>query len=66
MKKLETKGFPLKQAEAITEAMTEVLNDSMKNVCHSYVSKSEMQKVSLFFFSHYLSFASVFIDYISK
>lgn len=38
-----------KQAQAITEAMMEVLNDSMENVSGSYVSKSEMQKVSLCF-----------------
>lgn len=35
-----------KQAQVITEAMMEVLNDSMENVSGSYVSKSEMQKVS--------------------
>lgn len=37
--------MPLKQAEAITAAITGVLNDSLENVSHSVVSKEEMQKV---------------------
>ena len=37
--------MPSKQAEAITAAITEVLNDSLENVSHSFVSKGEMQKV---------------------
>ncbi|XP_027902116.1 protein FMP32, mitochondrial-like [Vigna unguiculata] len=41
---LEAKGVPSKQAEAITAAITEVLNDSLENVAHSFVSKIEMQK----------------------
>ncbi|XP_020218916.1 protein FMP32, mitochondrial isoform X1 [Cajanus cajan] len=41
---LEAKGVPSKQAEAITAAITEVLNDSLENVANSFVSKSEMQK----------------------
>ncbi|CAK7329614.1 unnamed protein product [Dovyalis caffra] len=41
---LEAQGVPSKQAEAITAAITEVLNDSLENVSHSFVSKSEMQK----------------------
>lgn len=44
---LEAQGVPSKQAEAITAAITEVLNDSLENVAHSFVSKAEMQKVSL-------------------
>lgn len=40
-----------RQAQAITEAMMEVLNDSMENVSGSYVSKSEMQKVSCVYIS---------------
>jgi hypothetical protein len=36
---------PLKQAEAITAAITEVLNDSLENVSQSLVSKEEMQRV---------------------
>ncbi|KAJ7978525.1 protein FMP32, mitochondrial [Quillaja saponaria] len=41
---LEAQGVPSKQAEAITSAITEVLNDSLENVAHSFVSKEEMQK----------------------
>ncbi|PON99891.1 Coiled-coil domain-containing protein 90-like [Trema orientale] len=41
---LEAKGVPSKQAEAITAAITEVLNDSLENVAHSFVSKADMQK----------------------
>ncbi|XP_044488459.1 protein FMP32, mitochondrial-like [Mangifera indica] len=41
---LEAHGVPSKQAEAITAAITEVLNDSLENVAHSFVSKAEMQK----------------------
>ena len=37
--------MPMKQAEAITAAITGVLNDSLENVSHSVVSKEEMQKV---------------------
>lgn len=37
--------MPSKQAEAITAAITEVLNDSLENVAQSFVSKAEMQKV---------------------
>ena len=46
MRSLEAQGLPSKQAEAITAAITEVLNDSLENVAHSFVSKAEMQKVS--------------------
>ena len=41
--------MPSKQAEAITAAITEVLNDSLENVAHSFVSKAEMQKVAILF-----------------
>ncbi|KAK9987954.1 hypothetical protein SO802_028193 [Lithocarpus litseifolius] len=41
---LEAQGVPSKQAEAITAALTEVLNDSLENVAHSFVSKAEMQR----------------------
>lgn len=44
VRSLEAQGVPSKQAEAITSAITEVLNDSLENVSHSFVSKSEMQK----------------------
>ncbi|RYR06061.1 hypothetical protein Ahy_B06g085862 isoform A [Arachis hypogaea] len=39
VKKLEAQGVPRKQAEAITDAFTEVLNDSLDNV-----PKAEMQR----------------------
>ncbi|KAK9039735.1 hypothetical protein V6N11_014928 [Hibiscus sabdariffa] len=44
VRSLEAEGLPSKQAEAITAAMTDVLNDSLENVSVSVVSKSEMQK----------------------
>jgi hypothetical protein len=31
------------------QIITEVLNDSLENVSHSFVSKAEMQKVVIFF-----------------
>ena len=42
---LEAQSVKSKQAEAITAALTEVLNDSLENVAHSFVSKVEMQRV---------------------
>lgn len=47
VRSLEAQGVPSKQAEAITSAITEVLNDSLENVSESFVSKAEMQKVLL-------------------
>uniref|UniRef100_A0A6M2F131 DUF1640 domain-containing protein n=1 Tax=Populus davidiana TaxID=266767 RepID=A0A6M2F131_9ROSI len=47
VRRLESQGVPLKQAEAITAAITGVLNDSLENVSHSVVSKEEMQKNAL-------------------
>lgn len=47
MRRLEGQGVPSKQAEAITAAITEVLNDSLENVAHAFVSKSDAQKVIL-------------------
>ncbi|KAL3818805.1 hypothetical protein ACJIZ3_004710 [Penstemon smallii] len=44
VRRLEAQGVPSKQAEAMTSAMTEVLNDSLDNVSYSFVSKAEMQK----------------------
>ncbi|KAK9942737.1 hypothetical protein M0R45_008386 [Rubus argutus] len=41
---LEAKGVPTEQAEAITSAITQVLNDSLENVAHSFVSKVEMER----------------------
>ncbi|KAA3482309.1 Coiled-coil domain-containing 90B, mitochondrial [Gossypium australe] len=47
VRSLEAQGVPSKQAEAITAAITEVLNDSLENVSHSFVSKAEMQKTEM-------------------
>ncbi|XP_042519445.1 protein FMP32, mitochondrial-like [Macadamia integrifolia] len=44
VRRLEAQGVPSKQAEAITAAITEVLNDSLENVAQSFVSKGEMEK----------------------
>lgn len=44
VRRLEARGVPSEQAEAITSAITEVLNDSLENVAHSFVSQAEMQK----------------------
>ncbi|CAN6461920.1 unnamed protein product [Victoria cruziana] len=41
---LEEQGVPSKQAEAITSAITAVLNASLENVARSCVSKGDMQK----------------------
>ncbi|AQK80949.1 Mitochondrion protein [Zea mays] len=46
VRKLESQGVPTKQAEAITSAITEVLNDSLESISESFVSKAEMQKAS--------------------
>lgn len=48
MRKLEAKGVPTKQAEAITAAITEVLSDSLENVAQTFVSKADLQRVSNF------------------
>lgn len=47
VRKLESQGFTADQAEAITSAMTDVLNDSLENVAQSFVSKSDLQKNSM-------------------
>ncbi|XP_071706612.1 protein FMP32, mitochondrial-like [Rutidosis leptorrhynchoides] len=47
VRRLEGQGVPSKQAEAITSAITEVLNDSMENVAQSFVSKGEMQRIEM-------------------
>ncbi|ERM96333.1 hypothetical protein AMTRI_Chr09g35210 [Amborella trichopoda] len=44
VRRLEAQGVPSNHAEAITAAITEVLNDSLENVAQSFVSKMEMQK----------------------
>ena len=47
VRRLEGQGTPLKQAEAITAAITVVLNDSLENVSQSLVSKEEMQRITM-------------------
>ncbi|CAN4107464.1 unnamed protein product [Withania somnifera] len=47
VRRLEAQGVPSKQAEVITSVITEVLNDSLENVAHSFVSLAEMQKSAL-------------------
>uniref|UniRef100_A0A0E0HVC2 DUF1640 domain-containing protein n=2 Tax=Oryza TaxID=4527 RepID=A0A0E0HVC2_ORYNI len=47
VRKLESQGVPTKQAEAITSAITEVLNDSLESISESFVSKAEMQKAEM-------------------
>ncbi|KAI0514275.1 hypothetical protein KFK09_010310 [Dendrobium nobile] len=43
VRRLEGQGVPSNQAEAITSAITEVLNDSLENVSQSFVSNVQMQ-----------------------
>ncbi|KAF7828928.1 protein FMP32, mitochondrial-like [Senna tora] len=47
VRRLEGQGVPSQQAEAITAAITEVLNDNLESVSHSFVSKGEMQKTEM-------------------
>lgn len=47
VRRLEGQGVPSKQAEAITAAIIEVLNDSLENVSQSFVTKAEMQKTEM-------------------
>ncbi|XP_028780630.1 protein FMP32, mitochondrial-like isoform X1 [Neltuma alba] len=47
VRRLEGQGLPSKQAEAITAAITEVLNDTMENASQSFVSKGEIQKIEM-------------------
>ncbi|KAJ3672431.1 hypothetical protein LUZ60_007152 [Juncus effusus] len=56
VRKLENQGVPSKQAEAITSAITEVLNDSLENVAQSFVSKGEMQRSEMMQESHISKF----------
>ncbi|KAK4368108.1 hypothetical protein RND71_011900 [Anisodus tanguticus] len=44
VRRLESQGVPTKQAEAITAVITEVLNDSLENVAHTFVSKPDLQR----------------------
>lgn len=43
VRRMEGQGVPSKQAEAITSAITEVLNDSLENVSQSFVSNGKMK-----------------------
>lgn len=47
VRKLEAQGFTVNQAEAITAAMTDVVNDCLESVAQSFVSKSELEKSDL-------------------
>lgn len=47
VRRLEGQGVPSKQAEAITAAITEVLNDTIENASQSFVSKGEIQKIEM-------------------
>lgn len=47
VRRLEAQGIPSKQAEVITAAITEVLNDSLENVAQSFMSRPEMQKFEM-------------------
>ncbi|XP_059293103.1 protein FMP32, mitochondrial [Lycium barbarum] len=47
VRKLEGQGVPTKQAEAITAAITQVLNDSLENVAQNFVSKGELQRLEM-------------------
>ncbi|KAL6346580.1 hypothetical protein AAG906_000198 [Vitis piasezkii] len=47
VKSLEVEGMPSKQAEAVTTALTHVLNDTLENLAQSLVSKPELQKASM-------------------
>ncbi|XP_027077210.1 uncharacterized protein [Coffea arabica] len=47
VRRLESQGVPSKHAEAITDAIIEVLNDSLENVAQSFVSKAQMQKIEM-------------------
>ncbi|XP_021738715.1 protein FMP32, mitochondrial-like [Chenopodium quinoa] len=47
VRNLEAQGVPQKQAEAITNAIIQVVGDSMENMSQSFVSKSEMEKTEM-------------------
>ncbi|KAL9691636.1 hypothetical protein QQ045_012061 [Rhodiola kirilowii] len=47
VRSLEAQGLPSNQAEAITSAITEVLNVSLEKVAQSFVAKGEMDKVEM-------------------
>ncbi|XP_039020480.1 coiled-coil domain-containing protein 90B, mitochondrial-like [Hibiscus syriacus] len=47
VRRFEAEGLPSKQAEAITTAITEVLNGSLENLSLSVVSRTDMQKSNM-------------------
>ncbi|EPS63159.1 hypothetical protein M569_11629 [Genlisea aurea] len=47
VRSLEAQGVPTNQAEAITAAMTLVLDDSLQNISQNLISRSEMQKIEM-------------------
>ncbi|GAB2218128.1 hypothetical protein Droror1_Dr00001346 [Drosera rotundifolia] len=47
VRSLEKKGVPLKEAEAVTSVITQVVNDSLQNVASRYVSKANMQRMEI-------------------
>ncbi|KAL9254821.1 fmp32, mitochondrial-like protein [Drosera capensis] len=47
VRSLEKKGVPLKEAEAVTSVITQVVNDSLQNVASRYVSKADMQRMEI-------------------
>ncbi|XP_071698203.1 uncharacterized protein [Rutidosis leptorrhynchoides] len=58
VRSLEAQGVPSKQAEAITSAITEVLNDSLENVAHTFVTNADMQKTVMLQEAHLSAFKS--------
>lgn len=58
VRRLEAQGVPSKQAEAITSAITEVLNDSLESVADTFVSKADMQKTVMLQEAHLSKFKS--------
>ncbi|XP_075511260.1 protein FMP32, mitochondrial-like [Primulina tabacum] len=47
VKSLEAQGIPSKHAEAITSAITEVLDDSLENISQNLISRTEMQRIEM-------------------
>ncbi|XP_073278907.1 protein FMP32, mitochondrial-like [Primulina huaijiensis] len=47
VRSLEAQGIPSKHAEAITSAMTEVLDDSLENISQNLISRAEMQRIEM-------------------
>ncbi|KAL1818361.1 protein FMP32, mitochondrial [Daucus carota subsp. sativus] len=58
VRRLEAEGVPSKQAESITSCITQVLNDTLENVAHSFLSKAEMEKIVMTQDAHLSKFKS--------